>query len=250
MKRLLFAVVLLSAAILVQPAFAKKEKTKGKVKLEKGNHYYNLFLFDKSAKYYKKYYAKKPNDFFVVNRLADMYRIRGMHADAADWYSKAVTLEGAEPLQIYYYAQSLRNIGNYSEALKQYQKYAEQNPNDNRGPEIAAGLADINRFYKDSSRYFIKNVEELNTDKADFSPAWYKNNGIGYVSAGQKGKVDSRWSGQYFFDIYYADFDTSTKRFSQGKIFGNRIESDYHEGPMTFDSTFNKIIFTRKDCKA
>jgi outer membrane protein OmpA-like peptidoglycan-associated protein len=179
--------------------------------------------------------------------MADMYRVRGMHSEAADWYSKAVTLEGAGPLQTYYYAQSLRNIGNYEEALKQYRKFAEQSPNDPRGAEIASGLADLDRFYKDSSRYFIRNVEELNTDKADFSPAWYKNKALAFVSAGQKGKIDNRWSGQIFFDIYYADYDTINKKFSQPKIFSPRIQTDYHEGPVTFDSTFNRMIFTRNN---
>lgn len=241
---------LLSVAFLIItlsffPAFSK-EKKRGRVKLEKGNHYYNLFMFEKATRLYKKYHSKNPDDFFVVSRMADMYRIRGMHAEAADWYSKAVTMEGAEPIHTYHYAQSLRSIGNYPEAEKQYRRYAELNPNDSRGTEIAFGLSDIARFYKDSSRYFIKNVYELNTDKADYSPTWYKN-GLAFVSAGQKGKIDTRWSGQNFFDLYFAEYDTITKRFSQTKLFGNRIESDYHEGPATFDSTFTKMIFTRNN---
>jgi outer membrane protein OmpA-like peptidoglycan-associated protein/Tfp pilus assembly protein PilF len=243
MKRTLFAVITLITVLAINPAFAKK----GKVLLEKGDHYYKLFMFDKAAKYYKKYYAKNTNDFYVTNRLADMYRVRGNYADAAEWYSKAVTLEGATPQTQYNYAFCLRNVGNYDEALKQFQRYAEQNPSDNRGAKIAGGLAELKQFFKDSSRYYIKNVQELNTDKADYSPAWFKNKALGYVSAGQKGKIDQRWSGQIFYDIYFADYDTINKTFGKGNIFEGKVESDYHEGPMTFDSSFTKIIFTRNN---
>lgn len=231
-------------------AFAQFQqmKVKKKVWLEKAYHYDTLFVFDKALEYYEKFHLKNPNNFYAPNRIADIHRVLGQYDEAASWYARVIEMPDATPLQTWYYAQTLRSSEKYDLAKKYYEKYAEQNPSDSRPKPIAESLSDISKFYFDSSQYKIINIEP-NTPQADFSPAWYKDQKIAFVSSrSESRKIDSRWSGgQSFLDLFFMNFDSIDKKFSEPKLFEGKIISSYHEGPMTFDSSFSKIIFTRNN---
>jgi outer membrane protein OmpA-like peptidoglycan-associated protein len=250
MKKLLFALPLLVCLLVVQQSVAqtKQAKVKKKILLEKAMHYDSLFIFDTAVKYYAKFQSKNPGNYYATNRVGDIYRLLGRNEEAAEYYAKAVSLPEATPDVYYHYAQTLRFLGKYEEAKANYDKYAELRPDDVRTRKILDGLSNINSYFKDTARYGIVNID-INTSNSDISPTWFKNDGIAYVSAGTKtGKIDNRWAGgQVFYDIFYADYDSVTKKLGEAKSFEGKIISNYHEGPMAFDSTFNKIIFTRNN---
>lgn len=251
MKKLLSALLIFSCLISTLQSFAQFEQMKAKKKIlfEKAVHFDTLFVFDQALEYYKKFQKVNPNNFYVVNKIADIHRLLGHNEDASEWYAKAVTMSEATPQQTLYYAEALRGSGKYEMAKKYFEKYAEQNPNDSRPRKISEGLVNVSSYFKDTASYTVRNLD-INTKQADFSPAWYKNNSISFVSARAEDakKVDKRWSGgQAFLDLYAADFDTTRKKASNPQKFAGKIESEYHEGPMTFDSTYSKIIFTRNN---
>lgn len=250
MKKQVLSLILFTFLVGNLSVFAQFQqvKAKKKVLLEKAYHYDTLFVFDKALDYYKKFQEKNPQNFYATNRIADINRVLGQYEEAAAWYAKVIELPDATPLQTWYYAQTLRSSGKYDLAKKYYEKYAAQNPNDSRSQPIAESLTDISKFYSDSSRYKIINIE-TNSPQADFSPAWYQEQKIAFVSSRTESKkTDNRWSGgQSFLDLFYMNFDSVDKKFSEPKLFEGKLISNYHEGPMTFDSSFNKIIFTRNN---
>lgn len=250
MKKLLSALLLLACILVSVQSFGQYQqmKAKKKVLFEKAVHYDTLFVFDKALEYYKKFHSKNPTNFYVVNKIADIHRVLGQSAEASEWYAKAITMPEATPIQTWYYAQALRGSGKYELAKKYYEKYAEDNPTDSRPKRISEGLVNLGSYFRDTASFSIINIE-INTPFADFSPIWYKNNGIAFVSSRTESKkTDNRWSGgQSFLDLYKADFDTLKKKFGQPELFKGKVISDYHEGPMAFDSSFTKIVFTRNN---
>ncbi len=219
---------------------------KKRVRFEKGQRSQNLFLFDKAIKHYSKFYEKNPNNFRVSSKLADVFRITGQYENALEWYGRIIQMPEAKPVHHYYYAQSLRNLGRYEEAKAHYEKFIALDAEDPRGTDILSGLNNMHPFFKDSAMYYIESLE-INSPNADFSPAFFRNKSLAFPSARGSGKIDERWSGQPFLDLFFAEYDSSKNAFSTPQQFKGKVASKYHEGPLAFDSTFTKVVFTRNN---
>lgn len=89
------------------------------------------------------------------------------------------------------------------------------------------------------------NATGVNTPNLDFSPAFYQN-GIVYVSSRYKnGPVDKK-IGETFFELFYAEFDASGMPQSP-RSFSLQINSQVHEGPVSFSRDGNLMYFTRNN---
>ena len=103
-----------------------------------------------------------------------------------------------------YYAQSLASNGKYKEAQDAYEKYAQIEAADKRSGGFLKLYKNVESLNKNAACYKVDYLS-INTDKADFSPMYYKN-GLVFNSgrtdeAGLK-RVFS-WDNSRFLDIYY-----------------------------------------------
>lgn len=94
----------------------------------------------------------------------------------------------------------------------------------------------------------LRNVETINSPALEFSPVFYQN-GLVYVSSRQKnGPVDEA-IGETFFQLFYSEFDPNDNP-TRPQPFSVEINSQLHEGPVSFDRTGNKLYFSRNNQKA
>lgn len=95
----------------------------------------------------------------------------------------------------------------------------------------------------------VKNEATVNTGSLEFSPAFYEN-GIVFISDNKVGEQDDR----------YTDEDISRKTVSiflarrneEGVLkaavpFAQELTTKWHEGPLTFNKTNDKVFFSRND---
>lgn len=93
----------------------------------------------------------------------------------------------------------------------------------------------------------VKNTNQINTEHLEFSPTYYST-GIVYVSSRQsKGPVDKK-IGETFFQLYYADTDRNGMPL-KGESFSSTVNSQLHEGPVSFNEKGTKMYFTRNNMK-
>lgn len=93
----------------------------------------------------------------------------------------------------------------------------------------------------------LDNTAAINSERIEFSPAFYKN-GIVFVSSRKKwGDVD-RSIDETFFDLYYSDLD-GLNRPIEPTNFSRTINTDLHEGPCSFNITGDVMFFTRNNYK-
>lgn len=90
------------------------------------------------------------------------------------------------------------------------------------------------------------NAVDINTVNVDFSPAYYQN-GIVYVSQHKSGPVDEK-SGQTFFELFYSELDPNGVP-QKPQNFSLELNSQFHEGPVTFNRKGDRIFFTRSNTK-
>ncbi|HEX2898792.1 MAG TPA: tetratricopeptide repeat protein, partial [Bacteroidia bacterium] len=100
--------------------------------LKKGNEAFESMAYLDAIRYFEKA-LKKGFDKNAMTRLADSYRLTNNPRKAAEVYSKVVNLNQILPINYFYFAQSLMNLGLYPEAAKWFDKYAKAVPQDPRG---------------------------------------------------------------------------------------------------------------------
>ena len=82
----------------------------------------------------------------------------------------------------------------------------------------------------------------INTLKDEFSPAFYQN-GVVYVSYHKNGRIDPQ-TGKPFFELFFAETDALGLP-QKSREFSLQINSQVHEGPVSFGRDGNSLYFTR-----
>lgn len=213
------------------------------VKTKKADRYFELFKFENAIEQYQRVIKKDPENYHALVRLGDSYRLLGDPANAEFWYASAAKHPQADSLVVFYYAQALRSNGKYSEAKEQYLKYNTMAPNDPRGARLAKSMDEINVLKADSLRYNVVNIGDANTAGSEFSPAYYQDSMLIFPSnRGEKGK--DVWQGGAFLDLYTASISNDTA-VGEVKPVDGKVNSKFHEGPVTFNKDYTVMYFTR-----
>ncbi len=96
---------------------------------------------------------------------------------------------------------------------------------------------------EEPNQVFIRNASLINTEHLEFSPAFYQN-GIVYVTSRRSsGAVDPK-TGETFFELYYAELDIDGMPMKPQE-FSINLNSQVHEGPVSFNRSWDKVYFTR-----
>ena len=181
-----------------------------------------------------------------MERIANSYRLNHDTENAALWYGQVVE-QNSDPINTLYYAQALQSNGDYEKAKEYFLKYGSLvgNGNDSRGIQLAAAIDRMNEW-KNEEEIILKAEKNINSPNLDFSPAFYKD-GIVFVSSRKNAnKRKYKWTGDHFMNLFYA---TQNKEGELEEVtsFSKMINSKYHEGPVAFSKSYDKIFFTRND---
>jgi len=191
-------------------------------------------------------------------KIANAYRLNHDVENAELWYSQVVE-ESQEAIHLLHYAQALHSNEKYELAKAFYRDYQAAmggNGPDQRGTQLANAIEQIQDFKHTPVQ--IKNEESINTQKLEFSPAYY-GEGIVFVSTldpkqrrknGQLKKVKEEneeldlWINDNFMTLYFAT-KNEAKELTEVEVFSGNLSTKYHEGPVTFDQSGERIFFSR-----
>lgn len=185
--------------------------------------------------------------------------------------------------QYLHFAQVLAGNAKYRESQKMFSKYGEFQKDDLRAGKFTLAYMDNSHFFKDSAMYKTQYMDKLNTRFSDFAPMYFEN-GLVFVAARKEGTIIKRIFNQDetpFLDLFlYPDFsltfipdstdigeealaalgssgavtlekNMATPPNTNGDFeveeFSKKLNSKYHEGPVSFTKDFKKIVFTRNN---
>lgn len=182
--------------------------------------------------------------------LADSYLFTGEYESAIQWYAQSVTPSVA-PIYKYRYAQVLQGNGDCQNAKKWYKAYEEAIGAAALGGVSFAEEMDCVEGQKSAIAikhpFTIENVASVNSPKYDFSPSWYKE-GFVFVSNNLKyasNRLIDKWLNDNFMNLYEAT--PSGESAFAVRPFHARLNSKYHEGPLTFGEEGRVMYFTRNN---
>ena len=251
-KKLLFILfaILLGAA---QPLEAQRRgpAKAADVAFERGQ--YNAAI-DRYKKAYKKMRKKKFEDerIRVTFQLGECYYLTDAPKMAAVQYKRVCKSEFPKdnPIVYLHYADCLKSIGKYDDALVYYNLYSEAVPDDPRGQRAADDIAHIKEWLEFPSKYEVTRVKALNSKSSDFGIAWMSNsfNDVIFTSTREGGvaKEKDAITGQHFADFYYSRMDKKGN-WDKPELVDEEggINSKGSEGIPFFTKSFSDVYFTR-----
>ena len=92
----------------------------------------------------------------------------------------------------------------------------------------------------------LRNTGNINSISGEFSPVLYLN-GLVFVKEPKNGPIDPQ-TGTPFYELYYAELDPNGEP-QKPQPFSVEINSQLHEGPVTFSQKGDRIFFTRNNQK-
>ena len=241
MRLLTFSVALLSSTSLL---FAQPEK-----ELEKANEMYKNFSYVDAIKIYERIAQKGFVNQEMLESLGNAYYYNAEYKKALPWYEQLFQ-EGkykVKPEYYYRYAQTLKSVGDYTQADKMMAKFVElTNANDTR-----AALFEENKDYqtviKNNSGRFQLNNASINTENSEYGTAFYGDKIVfaGATDARKAKRGVSQWTGESFYDLYEAEhFD---QKLSNRKPFSSTINTQFNESTPVFTKDGNTVYFTRNN---
>ncbi len=241
MKRL---AILISALLLLTNVQAQKKITaKADKAFEAGKYFSAIDLYKYS--YSKAKHKEKKAE--IIFKVAECYRNTGNTKQAKTWYAKAIKKKYMNPLIYLYYADALKGMGEYDEALAQYKEYKRLVPSDTRGKVGVESCEKAKKWLKTPSRYKVVNMYYFNSKQNDYSPTFINTNykQLLFTSdrEGGVGKKTSAVTGNYYYDLFKTRVDRKGK-WSEPVPLGEGINSDYDEGATATNSKCNTLYFT------
>lgn len=217
-------------------------------------------LFDRyeyvdAAKEYLKLAEGSKADSYVYKQLAESYYNVFNTKEAVKWYAKVV--EEKQDAETYYkYAQMLKAEGNFKEADKQMQQFAQLAPNDQRAKAFKSNPNYLPALQGQTKLYDVAK-SDVSSDKTDFGAVLTNDNNVYFSSSRNTSRKTSGWNEEPYLDIYRATYNANGT-ISDAVALDN-INTKWHDGPVSITSdgatmyygseSFNEKEFTKDKAK-
>lgn len=223
----------------------------GFAQMSRGDKFFDNGEYIKAIPFYKKESRSKSVDRQqeALVKLGNSYKLINNYAKAEDAYRKLVALN-PEPSKevVFNYAQILKTNNKYEEAAEQYSNYIRQNPNDEMAKNALKFCREIKYYLSRPIEYSIKNMEAINTEKAEFSP-FVINNKLMFIAERESfdfvNYAVNDYNGQPFQNMYISNIEGTELK--KSKTFSKKLNTDYHDGPACLTADGKTLYFTRVD---
>lgn len=260
MKKILYITILVLCSL--SNAFGQTPATK------LADTYYENLSYVKAIQEYKILADKNPTAY-VLKRLGDSYYASLRMKEAAVTYAKLFTIYNLKDADyIFKYAQSLKSIGRFEDALYWIEKYQKvKNPNTpsnnvvNGQITVPKKTISTNNYKpqeivmnnkvansKSESKFILENLYQLNTPFSDFGVTEYQNTIL--FSSPRKLRaistdVNEGNRGNYL-DIYQVNENEIDLK-DRKEHFSKRVNAKFHESSISFSPNDDVMYFTRNN---
>ena len=201
-------------------------------------------LFDRyeyvdAAKEYLKLAEGSKADNYVYRQLAESYYNVFNTKEAVKWYAKVV--EQKQDAETYYkYAQMLKAEGNFKEADKQMQQFAQLAPNDQRAKTFVSNPNYLPELKGQTKLYDIAK-SDVSSDKTDFGAVLTNDNNVYFASARNTSKRNSNFNDEPYLDIYKATYNANGT--ISDAVAVDNLNTRWHDGPASITNDGNTMYY-------
>ncbi|NNK81115.1 MAG: hypothetical protein HKO93_06430, partial [Flavobacteriales bacterium] len=136
--------------------------------INRGDFYFEAFEYGLALEAYEfAYNEQRIQNPFLSRKMALTYRMLGNMEQSMEWYRKTLHRDKSNPLDMLYYAESLKYVEDYKEALRWYLKYNKEVPSDRRAINHIEDLEYVDKLVRDSAFYEVKRLG-MNSSNPEF----------------------------------------------------------------------------------
>lgn len=216
-------------------------------RLEYADKLYGQGAYFDAFEAYEDVLARGVDSMDIAEKIAHSYLKSSNDSKALDWYRSLYYHSKISQKDLIELMLLERKFGRYDLSKVLAKEYI----NKHGGCDVVENI--LNFDVTDQSinkKAVIQTQQSINSE--------YSEIGLSFIDAGHAfyssskrskllaNKVDTR-TNEYFYDIYYSTIDTSKLFLSPDKRMKNRIQSKYHDGPVSYNSATNYIYFTRNN---
>lgn len=240
---LILSVILMAGSLSAQrnigTLFMKNE--------DRGDKMFNDLYFEQATIYYQLALKKKEKDGTKI-KLAETYRRLRDYDSAVKWYGEVLEGDTAniEAIDKYHYGEALLSQGKIGEATKWFLSYQSDVAGDSRSSRKILGIENFLRLIRDSATMEIVTLP-FNSEFADFGSSTY-DGGLVFASArGKSSFVDPDYLREEDLLDLYSVKEEDAGGWSEPRSFDHTLNTQYHEGPVTFFKDGKKLIITKSN---
>jgi outer membrane protein OmpA-like peptidoglycan-associated protein len=216
--------------------------------IKKAEKYYANLDFAKAIPLYEKVAKHNSVDKqYAMIKLADCYRILNNYAKSENYYAQAFSIGNVPAIVNYNYGNILKSNNKYAEALEQYHIYLDSNKSSKTAQYAIKSCQEIKYWDSKPKEYDVKNIEAINTKRSEFSP-YVLNNNLIFVGEKTTDIVDfetSSTNNQPFLNVFSSEIKNSEVQ--KGKLLSKTVNSNFHDGPISYTEDGKLAAFTRVD---
>ncbi len=177
----------------------------------------------------------------LAYQLGLAYRETSKEEEAATWFKRAYD-DGFGTQALAEYAQSLKRLERYEEALDTYIELGQEIGSPYEYRNEVKGIEAAQQWAASDRKEFTVTESDFNSAGADYAPTPFTKGRLVFASdrPGTTGDEEYNWTGRAFADFFVADADGGS-----AQPFSAVINSDDNEGSMTFAADYSEVIFTR-----
>ena len=200
---------------------------------------FNRYEYVDAAKEYLKLAEGSKADNYIYKQLAESYYNVFNTKEAVKWYAKVV--EQKQDAETYYkYAQMLKAEGNFKEADKQMQQFAQLAPNDQRAKTFVSNPNYLPELKGQAKLYDIAK-SDISSDKTDFGAVLTNDNNVYFASARNTSKRSSNFNEEPYLDIYRATYNANGT--ISDAVAVDNLNTRWHDGPASITNDGNTMYY-------
>lgn len=200
---------------------------------------FNRYEYVDAAKEYLKLAEGSKADSYIYKQLAESYYNVFNTKEAVKWYAKVV--EQKQDAETYYkYAQMLKAEGNFKEADKQMQQFAQLAPNDQRAKTFVSNPNYLPELKGQAKLYDIAK-SDISSDKTDFGAVLTNDNNVYFASARNTSKRNSNFNDEPYLDIYKATYNANGT--ISDAVAVDNLNTRWHDGPASITNDGNTMYY-------
>ncbi len=230
--------ILLLIAVSTTIVSAQNSKTK------KADNLYDRLAYTDAAQAYQKVLKRGTTDVYVFERLANCYYFINDTKKAEMYYKRVAKSKDANPEAIYNYAQTLKANGKFSDYNTWMKNFAELSPNDTRVKEFMKNPNYIPKIMDDMARYTATNMEDINSEYADFGGIVYGKD-FYFASGRNTSRKTYQWNEEPYLEIYKATNVGGTMK--NAELLNGDVNTKYHESNAVISADGKRMYFDRND---
>lgn len=215
--------------------------------LERGDRAFDAMIYDEALYYFESANDYTPNNPDITRRIGKVYKRIGLPAAAAEWIKKTIDLGSSNPEDLIDYAEVLKSLGQYDEAIKWYNRFKQARPEDKRAISHTIDPDYHLDLFADTLKYISKSLKINNADPViGISPYENRKLLMAAVNLENQSKGEEDANVYSYLDIYLVEQDNQNELIKPKKL-GENINTRYHDGPVCYSFDGKSMFITRNN---